>query len=51
MALGQLFLQSDSAYACIRELGELGKVHFRDVSHKSRNVSKEMFSMFFLLIV
>jgi hypothetical protein len=32
MALGQLFLQSDSAYACIRELGELGKVHFRDLN-------------------
>ena len=32
MTLCQLFLQSDSAYACVRELGELGMVHFRDVS-------------------
>ena len=32
MTLCQLYLQTDSAYACVRELGELGKVHFRDVS-------------------
>ena len=32
VTLAQLFLQSDSAYACVRELGELGKVQFRDVS-------------------
>ena len=32
MTLAQLFLQSESAYACVRELGELGKVQFRDVS-------------------
>ena len=32
MTLAQLFLQSDSAYSCVRELGELGKVQFGDVS-------------------
>ncbi|EDV27659.1 uncharacterized protein TRIADDRAFT_63670 [Trichoplax adhaerens] len=32
MTLAQLFLQSDSAYACVRELGELGKVLFRDLN-------------------
>lgn len=32
MTLAQLFLQSEAAYACVRELGELGKVQFRDVS-------------------
>ena len=32
MTLAQLFLQTDSAYSCVRELGELGKVQFRDVS-------------------
>uniref|UniRef100_A0A673CDL1 V-type proton ATPase subunit a n=1 Tax=Sphaeramia orbicularis TaxID=375764 RepID=A0A673CDL1_9TELE len=33
MCLAQLFLQSGSAYDCISELGELGLVEFRDVSH------------------
>ena len=33
MTLAQLFLQSEAAYACVRELGELGKVQFRDASH------------------
>ena len=33
MTLAQLFLQSEAAYACVRELGELGKVQFRDVSY------------------
>lgn len=32
MALCQLFLQSEAAYACVSELGELGLVQFRDVS-------------------
>eukprot|EP00731_Ephydatia_muelleri_P033232 Em0026g52a len=32
MTLAQLFLQSDSAYACIRELGELGKIQFKDLN-------------------
>lgn len=32
MTLCQLFLQSDAAYPCISELGELGLVQFRDVS-------------------
>jgi len=32
MVLCQLFLQSESAYSCVSELGELGLVQFRDVS-------------------
>jgi hypothetical protein len=32
MVLCQLFLQSEAAYACVSELGELGLVQFKDVS-------------------
>lgn len=32
MALCQLFLQSESAYACVSELGEMGLVEFRDLN-------------------
>ena len=32
MYLCQLFLQSEDAYNCISELGELGLTQFRDVS-------------------
>lgn len=32
MTLCQLFLQSEAAYSCVSELGELGLVQFRDVS-------------------
>lgn len=32
MCLAQLFLQSDAAYSCISELGELGLVQFRDLN-------------------
>ena len=32
MTLCQLFLQSEAAYTCVSELGELGMVQFRDVS-------------------
>lgn len=32
MCLAQLFLQTEAAYACVAELGELGLVQFRDVS-------------------
>ncbi|KAI6645918.1 hypothetical protein LOD99_13176 [Oopsacas minuta] len=32
MSLAQLFLQSEAVYACVRELGELGKVQFRDLN-------------------
>lgn len=32
MALCQLFLQSEAAYACVSELGEIGIVQFKDVS-------------------
>ncbi|KAK6055456.1 hypothetical protein COOONC_07042 [Cooperia oncophora] len=30
MTLAQLFLQSEAAYQCVAELGELGLVQFRD---------------------
>ncbi|XP_023224454.1 V-type proton ATPase 116 kDa subunit a-like [Centruroides sculpturatus] len=32
MTLCQLFLQSEAAYACVSELGELGMVQFRDLN-------------------
>ncbi|XP_071943516.1 V-type proton ATPase 116 kDa subunit a 1-like isoform X2 [Antedon mediterranea] len=32
MTLAQLFLQSEAAYACVAELGELGLVQFRDLN-------------------
>ncbi|GAB6031884.1 hypothetical protein CHUAL_010280 [Chamberlinius hualienensis] len=32
MTLCQLFLQSEAAYACVSELGELGVVQFRDLN-------------------
>ena len=32
MCLAQLYLQSEAAFACISELGELGLAQFRDVS-------------------
>ena len=35
MTLCQLFLQSEAAYACVAELGELGLVQFRDVSQEA----------------
>lgn len=31
MSLCQVFLQTDSAYQCVAELGELGLAQFRDV--------------------
>uniref|UniRef100_A0A665XAA1 V-type proton ATPase subunit a n=1 Tax=Echeneis naucrates TaxID=173247 RepID=A0A665XAA1_ECHNA len=37
MTLAQLFLQSEAAYCCVSELGELGMVQFRDVSAKVIN--------------
>lgn len=38
VTLGQLFLQSEAAYACVSELGELGLVQFRDVSTPSSSI-------------
>lgn len=32
MCLAQLYLQTEAAYTCVAELGELGLVQFRDVS-------------------
>ena len=34
MVLCQMYLQADSAYNCISQLGELGIVQFKDVSFK-----------------
>lgn len=42
MTLCQLFLQSEAAYACVSELGELGLVQFRDVSVISVILSKKI---------
>ena len=42
MTLAQLFPQSEAAYACVRELGELGKVQFRDVSARVVNSASSM---------
>lgn len=33
MCLAQIFLQTEAAYNCVAELGELGLVQFRDVSY------------------
>lgn len=46
MTLCQLFLQSEAAYACVSELGELGLVQFRDVSVISVILSKKKNSFF-----
>ncbi|VDM47557.1 unnamed protein product [Toxocara canis] len=32
MCLAQLFLQTEAAYTCVAELGELGLVQFRDLN-------------------
>uniref|UniRef100_A0A4W2H7Q9 V-type proton ATPase subunit a n=3 Tax=Boreoeutheria TaxID=1437010 RepID=A0A4W2H7Q9_BOBOX len=43
MTLAQLFLQSEAAYCCVSELGELGKVQFRDANfEKIENELKEI---------
>ncbi|ALC47658.1 Vha100-1 [Drosophila busckii] len=43
MALCQLFLQSEAAYACVSELGELGLVQFRDATfEKLENELREV---------
>ena len=52
MALCQLFLQSEAAYACVSELGELGLVQFRDLNPDTSAFqvcafSGKMFSSFF----
>lgn len=47
MALCQLFLQSEAAYACVSELGELGLVQFRDVS----TIIKDFCDYFTLVLI
>ncbi|KAK6049071.1 hypothetical protein COOONC_13424, partial [Cooperia oncophora] len=34
MSLCQIFLQTDSAYQCVAELGELGLVQFLDLNEE-----------------
>ena len=51
MTLCQLFLQSEAAYACVSELGELGLVQFRDVSValllcRDTKYSQDLFMLF-----
>lgn len=48
MTLCQLFLQSEAAYACVSELGELGLVQFRDVSEISLLSNSTIFHNFTL---
>jgi hypothetical protein len=43
MTLCQLFLQSEAAYACVSELGELGLVQFRDVSNFIKVKKKKLY--------
>ena len=47
MTLCQLYLQAESAYACVSELGELGIVQFKDVSylHIKRKSKKNQISL------
>lgn len=42
MTLCQLFLQSEAAYACVSELGELGLVQFRDVSARHGKIKEPL---------
>lgn len=46
MTLCELYLQSEAAYACVSELGELGLVQFRDVSKKIN-----VFYVFFRVVI
>lgn len=42
MTLAQLFLQSEAAYCCVSELGELGMVQFRDVSTENTYIQLQI---------
>uniref|UniRef100_A0A672Q3L4 V-type proton ATPase subunit a n=1 Tax=Sinocyclocheilus grahami TaxID=75366 RepID=A0A672Q3L4_SINGR len=54
MTLAQLFLQSEAAYCCVSELGELGMVQFRDLNPDvnvfQRKFVNECFYFFISLI-
>ncbi|KAK2164225.1 hypothetical protein LSH36_67g01003, partial [Paralvinella palmiformis] len=41
MSLCQLFLQAETAYGCVSELGELGIVQFKDVSYFEQEMKRE----------
>ncbi|PIO66085.1 hypothetical protein TELCIR_12219 [Teladorsagia circumcincta] len=49
MTLAQLFLQSEAAYQCVAELGELGLVQFRDrtcyTGYLEREIKKDQIPM------
>jgi hypothetical protein len=49
MTLCQLFLQSEAAYTCVSELGELGLVQFRDVSWINKNRFINVIVYYFIL--
>lgn len=40
MALCQLFVQTEAAYSCVSEIGELGKVQFRDLNPNVNNFQR-----------
>lgn len=52
MTLAQLFLQSEAAYCCVSELGEIGMVQFRDVSLFFLNQTSKalLFIIFYLKV-
>lgn len=45
MCKAQVFLQSEAAYACVAELGELGLVQFRDVSKFDAHSTRLVYRM------
>ncbi|CAI4231127.1 unnamed protein product [Auanema sp. JU1783] len=44
MCLAQLFLQSEAAYQCVAELGELGLVQFRDLNSEASAFQRKFVS-------
>lgn len=48
MTLAQLFLQSEAAYCCVSELGEIGMVQFRDVSERLSPLCSLLINMYLL---
>lgn len=51
MCLAQLFLQTEAAYTCVAELGELGLVQFRDVCLfiSTANIISDLYFYFFTI--
>jgi len=48
MVLCQMYLQADSAYSCVSQLGELGIVQFKDVSFTYQSPSQFVYSRYVL---